>query len=125
MPTRPFSPIPTSMPLSSRPRRASIGEQAQQAAAAGKHVFVEKPFTLTADVARETLAAAKKAGIVLAVGFNRRFHPSMTELRNRVRDGRLGIIDRMSLFEQDGRGRSAIRRRMARQWSNRKSRPAR
>jgi predicted dehydrogenase len=84
------------------------GEQAQQAAAAGKHVFVEKPFTLTADVARETLAAAKKAGIVLAVGFNRRFHPSMTELRNRVRDGRLGIIEGC-VFEQTAGGGANIR----------------
>jgi predicted dehydrogenase len=83
------------------------GEQVRQAAAAGKHVFVEKPFALTADVARETLAAAKKAGIVLAVGFNRRFHPSMTELRNRVRDGQLGVIEGC-LFEQTAGGGANI-----------------
>ena len=69
------------------------GEQARRAAAAGKHVFVEKPFTLTADDARATLAAAKAADVVLAVGFNRRFHPSMTEMRKRVRGGGLGIIE--------------------------------
>jgi predicted dehydrogenase len=84
------------------------GEQAQQAAAAGKHVFVEKPFTLTVDVAQETLAATKKAGVVLAVGFNRRFHPSMNELRARVRDGRLGIIEGC-LFEQTAGGLESVR----------------
>jgi predicted dehydrogenase len=68
------------------------GPQARQAAAAGKHVFVEKPFTLSMDEARRTLAAAKEAGIVLAVGFNRRFHPSFAELRRRIRAGDLGAI---------------------------------
>lgn len=68
------------------------GEQVRKAAAAGKHVFTEKPFTLTSADAESAIAAAKKAGIVLAVGFNRRFHPSMDELRARVTDGRLGGI---------------------------------
>ena len=69
------------------------GGQARRAAAAGKHVFVEKPFTLTVGEAKSSLAAAKAAGIVLAVGFNRRFHPSMTEMRRRVRGGDLGVIE--------------------------------
>jgi predicted dehydrogenase len=68
------------------------GEQVRRAAAAGKHVFTEKPFTLTAGDAETAIAATRKAGVVLAVGFNRRFHPSMAELNARVRDGRLGDI---------------------------------
>jgi len=68
------------------------GAQVRRAAAAGKHVFCEKPFTLTAADAEGAIAAAEGAGIVLAVGFNRRFHPNMAELRARVRDGRLGDI---------------------------------
>jgi predicted dehydrogenase len=67
-------------------------DQVRRAAAAGKHVFVEKPFALTLADADQMLAAADKAGIVLAVGFNRRFHPSMTRLRDAVRTGRLGTI---------------------------------
>jgi predicted dehydrogenase len=66
--------------------------QVVQAAAAGKHVFCEKPFTLDAQAARAAIAAAQKAGIVLGVGFNRRFHPSIVELRNRVKTGRFGVI---------------------------------
>src|SRR5215510_15294192 len=57
------------------------GDQVRRAAAAGKHVFCEKPFTLTADDARRAVDAATKAGIVLAVGFNRRFHPSRQEMK--------------------------------------------
>jgi predicted dehydrogenase len=69
------------------------GDQVRRAAAARKHVFCEKPFTLTAADARGAVDAARKAGIVLAVGFNRRFHPSMAELRRRVRDGALGVVE--------------------------------
>ncbi len=67
-------------------------QQVVQAAAAGKHVFCEKPFTLDAQAARVAIDAARKAGIVLGVGFNRRFHPAIVELRNRVKAGRFGVI---------------------------------
>ena len=67
-------------------------EQVQRAAAAGKHVFVEKPFSLNSAGARAAIRAAMTAGVVLGVGFNRRFHPSVRELRERVKSGRLGIV---------------------------------
>jgi predicted dehydrogenase len=66
--------------------------QALAAVAAGKHVFVEKPLTLDLESARRVAEAARKAGLVLAVGLNRRFHPSLVELRSRVQSGRLGRI---------------------------------
>src|SRR5215468_6866320 len=69
------------------------GDQVRRAAAAGKHVFCEKPFTLTADDARRAVDAATKVGIVLAVGFNRRFHPSLQEMKRRVRDGAFGAVE--------------------------------
>lgn len=65
-------------------------EQVIRAAGAGKHVFVEKPFSLSLTDATRTEAAAERAGVVLAVGFNRRFHPSMGLLRDAVTSGRLG-----------------------------------
>ena len=67
-------------------------EQIAQAAAARKHVFVEKPMTLDLASAKAAAEAARKAGVLLAVGFNRRFHPSIVEIRNRKQDGRLGAI---------------------------------
>lgn len=67
-------------------------DQVRRAAAAGKHVFVEKPFALTLTDADLMLEAADKAGIVLAVGFNRRFHPSMVRLRDAVRTELFGTI---------------------------------
>jgi predicted dehydrogenase len=67
-------------------------EHIRRAAQAGKHVCVEKPFTLTAASARAAIDAVKKAGVVLGVDFQRRFHPSIGEIRKRVRDGSLGTI---------------------------------
>ncbi len=62
------------------------------AAAAGKHVYCEKPFTLTKREAEAAVAAMQKAGVVLAVGYNRRFHPEMTKLRDMIRSGELGTV---------------------------------
>ncbi len=70
-------------------------EQVMAAAAAGKHIHVEKPLTLDRASAADVVAAAKQAGIVLAVGFNRRFHPSVVEIRKRLADGRLGQVESM------------------------------
>ncbi len=67
-------------------------EQVRAAAAAGKHVFVEKPFALHLEPCDAALAAVKKAGVVLGVGYNRRFPPAVTELRARIKDGRLGTV---------------------------------
>ncbi len=67
-------------------------DQVLRAAGAGKSVFVEKPFTLSVAEAVAAIEAAERAGIVLAVGFNRRFHPSMRHLRLAVHEHRLGTI---------------------------------
>lgn len=66
--------------------------QVMAAIAAGKHIHVEKPLTLDRPSAEQVVAAAKKAGIVLAVGFNRRFHPSVVEIRKRLASGQLGQV---------------------------------
>src|SRR5271169_4514331 len=66
--------------------------QALAAAAAGKHIFVEKPITLDLASAHVVVDAAREAGVVLAVGLARRFHPSLAALRARVQDGRLGKV---------------------------------
>lgn len=60
------------------------------AAQAGKHVFVEKPMALTmADVDRAA-TAAQNAGVVLQVGFNRRFTPGFAAARSRIDEGVIG-----------------------------------
>src|SRR5215831_6414429 len=60
------------------------------AAKAGKHVFCEKPFALTKADAEAAVQAAQQAKITLGLGYNRRFHPEMTKLRQQIRSGELG-----------------------------------
>jgi predicted dehydrogenase len=62
------------------------------AAKAGKHVFCEKPFALHGAEAREAVDAVEKAGVTLGLGYNRRWHPEMTKLRNMIDSGELGVI---------------------------------
>jgi len=66
--------------------------QTVAAAQAGKHVFCEKPFALTKVDAETAVAACEKAGVTLGVGYNRRFHPEITKLREMIRSGDLGTI---------------------------------
>jgi predicted dehydrogenase len=62
------------------------------AAAAGKHVFCEKPLGLTKASAERSLAACRKAAVVLGIGHERRFEPAMIEVRRLVEAGALGTI---------------------------------
>jgi predicted dehydrogenase len=66
--------------------------QIEACAAAGKPVFVEKPVTLTRASAEQAMAAAAKAGILVAAGFNRRFLPVMRDLKQMVDSGALGTV---------------------------------
>ena len=67
-------------------------DQIVRVAAAGKPVFCEKPFALKRADALRSVAACEKAGIPLGVGTNKRFWPSMAELRRVVKSGVLGRI---------------------------------
>jgi len=69
--------------------------QITDAAVAGKHVFVEKPFTLGQEDAASAATSASDAGIVLAVGHNRRFLPALIDLRSMIDNGDLGIVTHM------------------------------
>jgi myo-inositol 2-dehydrogenase/D-chiro-inositol 1-dehydrogenase len=60
------------------------------AAAAGRHVFCEKPMAVTLAEADRGIDAARAAGVVLQVGFNRRFAADWRAARQLVDAGRLG-----------------------------------
>ena len=68
------------------------GAQVVAAAAAGKHVFCEKPFTLTKREAEDAVAAVKKAGVTLGARLQPALHPEMIKLRDMIRSGELGTI---------------------------------
>ena len=62
------------------------------AAKAGKHVFCEKPFTLTRGDAQAAIAACQAAGITLHVGFNRRYAPAYADMARRITAGEIGVL---------------------------------
>ena len=67
-------------------------EQVVACAEAGKQVFCEKPLALKSRDARRMIEACRAGGVVLAVGHNRRFWPSMRTLKEIVVRGELGDI---------------------------------
>ena len=71
------------------------GQHAAQviaAARAGKHVFVEKPFTLSKTDAEAAVAACREAGVVMALGHNRRFLPAVAQMKAMLAEGALGTL---------------------------------
>src|SRR6187397_997812 len=64
----------------------------EAAAAAGKHVYCEKPFALSKADAQAALAACAGAGVTVAVGHHFRLMPSMQQLSAWVGDGAFGTI---------------------------------
>lgn len=67
-------------------------DQIAAVAAAGKPVWCEKPLALTLREAERAVAACRKAGVVLALGNNKRCFPSMTALRRLVSAGQIGDV---------------------------------
>jgi predicted dehydrogenase len=61
-------------------------------ASAGKAVFCEKPLTLKKADAARAIDACHKAGVVLGIGTDKRFFPSLRELLRLAKDGELGKI---------------------------------
>jgi predicted dehydrogenase len=61
-------------------------------AAAGKQVFCEKPLALRRADAARMFDACRAAGVLLAVGHNRRFWPSLRALRDIVASDELGTL---------------------------------
>lgn len=73
----------------------------QQAAAAGKHIFCEKPVDLDPLNIDSALAAVKQAGVKLQVGFNRRFDPNFKRARDLVAEGRIGAPEIVRITSRD------------------------
>jgi predicted dehydrogenase len=77
-------------------------DQVIRAAAAGKHVFCEKPLSLARADAVRAIAACNTAGVVLGVGHERRFEPPTLDLRRAVDTGEFGTLLQIEAnFSQD------------------------
>jgi len=72
-----------------------------QAAAAGKHVFCEKPIALDLGEIDRALAAVAQARVKLQLGFNRRFDPNFRRLRDLVAEGKVGQPHQLRITSRD------------------------
>jgi myo-inositol 2-dehydrogenase / D-chiro-inositol 1-dehydrogenase len=71
------------------------------AAAAGRHVFCEKPLAQDLPDIDRAIAAAERAGVLLHVGFNRRFDPSHAAVHKAVASGALGDLHLVRITSRD------------------------
>ena len=76
---------------SPRPRRATT-LLAKKALEAGKHVYVEKPLTLTSADAEELVRSPTSAGVVLMVGHLMEYHSAINWIRDYIASGELGDV---------------------------------
>lgn len=60
------------------------------AARARKHVFCEKPMTISLEQADQAIAAVKQAGVRLQVGFMRRYDPAYAAAKQQIESGTIG-----------------------------------
>lgn len=67
-------------------------ENALLALAAGKHVLIEKAFTVNAADARTVVAAAEDAGLVVLEAMWTRFVPQMVRIREIIAAGTIGSV---------------------------------
>lgn len=77
-------------------------EVAKAALEHGKHVYCEKPLTLSAEQSRELAELAKAKGVVNYVGYNNVMNPASAYIKELVTTGKLGQIVRFSAtYDQD------------------------
>ena len=86
--------------------------QCLAAIARGKHIFVEKPMALTVADCQRIVAAADKAGVVLATGQNKRRMPMFRKAYDMIKAGAVGTI---SLIEANSSSETGFKTTPA-QW---------
>ena len=72
-----------------------------EAAAAGKHIFCEKPIAHSLTRIDRALKAVEQAGVKLQIGFNRRFDPNFARARHAVASGEIGNPRLMHIVSRD------------------------
>ena len=72
-----------------------------RAAAAGKHIFCEKPIDMSVSRARACADAVQAAGVACMIGFQRRFDPTFNEARARMDRGEIGNPEMLVITSRD------------------------
>jgi len=80
--------------------------QASDALGRGLHVLIEKPMTCSSEEAERLIQAAKQAGKVMQVSYQRHFQPEFLFIRNAIASGEIGKLTSVtaSLYQEWRRG---------------------
>ena len=73
----------------------------REAAAAGKHIFCEKPIDFDLNRIDEALESVRKAGVKLQIGFNRRFDPNYARVRQAIVSQEIGELHMLHIISRD------------------------
>jgi myo-inositol 2-dehydrogenase/D-chiro-inositol 1-dehydrogenase len=71
------------------------------AARAGKQIFCEKPISYDLVEVDRCLEAVKTAGVILQIGFNRRFDPNLARLKKIIDNDEVGALEMLSIISRD------------------------
>lgn len=71
------------------------------AAKAGKHIFCEKPISLSDDETLEAYDVVKKAGVKFQIGFNRRFDHNFSRVKDLVSTDKIGDLHILKITSRD------------------------
>ena len=73
----------------------------EDAAAAGKHIFCEKPIDFSLARIDRALKAVERAGVKLQIGFNRRFDANFRRIREAIVEGQIGTPHILRITSRD------------------------
>ena len=94
--------------INTTPNNAHL-ETTSQAAAVGKHIFLDKPIANTVAEGMEITKICRQAGVLLSIGFQRRREVQFRWIQEKIKNGDLGLIvqaeanisrDRLGKFEE-------------------------
>ncbi len=70
-------------------------------AGSGKNIFCEKPIAFDLNSIQEAIDSVEKAGVILQVGFNRRFDPDFLKVKKIVESGEIGQPHIINITSRD------------------------
>lgn len=73
----------------------------ERAALAGKAVFCEKPISLDSERVKKTLAVVEALNVPIMIAFNRRYDPSLMEMKRRIMAGEIGEVEIIEIVSRD------------------------
>ncbi len=73
----------------------------EEAVAAGKHVFCEKPIDLSRQRVQECIEKVEQSSCKVMVAFNRRYDPNFQILQQQVKAGKIGEVELINIISKD------------------------